>query len=90
MRVGWATGATGNMLTARSMKIDVDADPYGRQVRLRSVSLGSVHIPLLSAQVVDLKIPGLDGVLGYDFFVSHHVCLDVRHKTVSVTDAGSR
>jgi hypothetical protein len=90
MRVGWATGATGNMLTAQSMKIDVDADPYGRQVRLRNVSLGSVHIPLLSAQVRDLKIPGLDGVLGDDFFASHHVCLDVKHKTVSVTEASGR
>jgi len=90
MRVGWATGAAANMLTAQSMKIDVDADPYGRQVRLRNVSLGSVQIPLLSAQVVDLKSPGLDGVLGFDFFASHHVCLDVKHRTVSVTEPSGR
>jgi len=90
MRVGWATGATGNMLTAQSMKIDVDADPYGRQVRLRNVSLGPVHIPQLSAQVVDLRIPGLDGVLGADFFASHHVCPDVKHRSVSVTETSGR
>jgi len=89
MRVRWDTGSTVNMLTPRSMKIDPDADPYGRQVRLHNVSMGSMHIPLLLAQVADLKIPGLDGVLGYDFFASHHVCLDVRHKTVSVTETGA-
>lgn len=88
MRVGWDTGAPANELTPRSMKIDPDADPYGRQVRLRNVSLGPVSIALMSAQVVDLKIPGLDGVLGYDFFASHRVCLDVKHKAVSVTETG--
>jgi len=89
MRLRWDTGAPGNQLTPRSMKINPDADPYGRQVRLHNVSLGSVHLPLLSAQVVDLKIPGVDGVLGADFFAGHRVCLDVKHRTVSVTETGT-
>src|SRR5262249_11829269 len=87
LHLAWDTGSPGNLLTAEALKIDPSADPYGRQVRLRNVTLGPVHIPLLSAQVEDLKIPGLDGLLGYDFFVAHRVCFDVKHKAVSIIDA---
>jgi hypothetical protein len=85
IRFGWDTGSQTNAFTPATFSIPRERYVPGQAYEFRDFSLGEVQLGPLKVRTVDLQMPGLSGLMGYDFFASHVVCFDVARKRVGLS-----
>jgi hypothetical protein len=84
IRFGWDTGAQTNAFTPATFSVPPERYVLGQEHEFRDFSLGDVKLGPLKVRTIDLQMPGLNGLMGYDFFASHVVCFDVSRKIVAI------
>jgi hypothetical protein len=84
IRIGWDTGAQTNAFTPATFSVPAERYVLGQEHEFRDFTLGQVKLGPLKVRTIDLQMPGLNGLLGYDFFASHVVCFDVGRKIVAI------
>lgn len=85
LRLGWDTAASDTYVNPVALKIDPSQFTPGEERTLRGVLLGNIKIDALALRVVPLPVPGIDGLLGEDFFRRHLVCFAFQRQLVAVT-----
>lgn len=85
LRFVWDTGATFSFISAQSAS--ANALPVNDEVYLtRHLELGMADYGSLEFVVLDLHVPDVEMLLGYNFFRNHVVCFDGPHSMITVKD----
>jgi hypothetical protein len=81
--LGWDTAAQANILKPTVLGLSQDQFKMGELRRVLG-AIGTGERSSIPFRLVDTQVPGLDGLLGYDYFNSHVVCLDLPARRVRV------
>jgi hypothetical protein len=76
IRLLWDTAAQTNVLKPFVLGIEPGGFTVG-DPRTLSGSIYESELTETEFRLVDVQIPGVDGILGYDYFADHIVCLDL-------------
>lgn len=79
LRLGLDTGANQNVLKRSA----VNAGATEARVTLGAVQLDGRAVDLGAFRLLELPIPVVDGLLGYDFFARHRVCMEAAARAVA-------
>jgi hypothetical protein len=76
LMLGWDAAAQANIIDPSALKLSSGQYQHGdpRQIVLAFDPLPKEVVPF---RIVDIDIPGLDGLIGHDYFMTHVVCLDI-------------
>ena len=84
VRMGWDTAAQVSMLTPEALSVPDSRYTLGEQHELAEFTIGNVKLGPLKVRSVKTQIPGVQGLLGFDFFNEHVVCFDARRGVVAI------
>jgi len=84
IRVGWDTAAQASMLTPEALSVPESRYVLGEPHELAEFTIGNVKLGPLKVRSVKVQIPGVQGLLGFDFFNEHVVCFDARRGAVAI------
>ena len=84
IRVGWDTAAQVSMLTPATLSVPDSHYVPGEQHEVAEFTIGNVKLGPLKVRSVKAQIPGVQGLLGFDFFNEHVVCFDTRRSAVAI------
>jgi len=84
IRVAWDTAAQVSMLTPEALSVPDSRYVPGEQHELTEFTIGNVKLGPLTVRSVKAQIPGVQGLIGFDFFNEHVVCFDVRRGAVAI------
>jgi hypothetical protein len=84
IRVGWDTAAQVSMLTPATLSVPDSRYVQGEPHELAEFTIGDLKLGPLKVRSVKLQIPGVQGLLGFDFFNEHVVCFDTRRGKVAI------
>jgi hypothetical protein len=73
--LGWDTAAQINVLSPKVFGLASGQYEHG-ELRRRDGSVVAGKVEETSFRLLDIQIPGLDGILGYDYFLTHVVCFN--------------
>jgi hypothetical protein len=76
LKLGWDAAAQANLLSPQAIGIELGKFEVG-ELHTIVGRIGSATHEEISFRLVPISIPGLDGLLGYDYFADHVVCLDL-------------
>jgi hypothetical protein len=86
LTVWWDTGAPTSMLSKRFIDA-AQIQQSGDSVTSKRLTLGGTDFGPLQFAVEDLSLPpGFDGLIGYDFFAHHVVCMDFPGNRLLIRD----
>lgn len=86
LTLGWDAAAQANLISPRAIGIEAEKVEVGELYTIGG-RVGASGLEEIPFRVVPISIPGLDGLLGYDYFSSHVVCLDLPALRVRVKPA---
>jgi Aspartyl protease len=74
--LGWDAAAQANIISPSALKLSSGQYQPGdpRQIALAFDPMPIKPVPF---RLVNIDIPGLDGLIGHDYFMTHVVCLDI-------------
>ena len=84
IRVGWDSAAQVSMLTPAALSVPDSRYVEGEPHELAEFTIGNVKLGPLKVRSVKAQIPGVQGLLGFDFFNEHVVCFDARRGAVAI------
>jgi len=81
--LGWDTAAQANILKPATLGLGQAQFKMDELRELRG-AVGTSERSDIAFRLMDIQIPGLDGLLGYDYFNRHVVCLDLPVRRVRI------
>jgi hypothetical protein len=71
----WDTGAPTTLLR-KTIVQELRSQPAGDTVTTKRFTLGGTDFGPWQFEMWDVTLPGFDGLIGYNFFASHVICID--------------